>query len=313
MKEKNKTFKYRLEYAVLMGLIMLVKITPPFLAPLKAKCLSYFFYKASKRYRNIVYSNLRIAFPSETEEKILQLKQRVYAHFARILVDILFMFSKKNPGKHVKSFELTGWKNVEAALDQKKGVILFSAHFGNWEIVPYIISRKIGHNINSIAREMDNPYVEKRVKQFREFMGSSVISKRNSLRTILNRLQRNEIVYLLIDQNVIQREAVSVEFFGKNVRAIPSVSQLHIKKGIPAIPIFLHYEKEKIILEVLKPLSLERSGDDTADIQQLTQISTSIIEEKIKQYPEQWFWFHDRWKKGQSDAVQRGFKEEKQL
>ena len=149
-----------------------------------------------------------------------------------------------------------------------------------------------------MAREMNNPLVEKKVKQFRKYMGSELIYKRNSIRTILKRLEKNGIVYLLIDHNTITREGVFVNFFGKPASTVPSVSQLHLKRAIPIIPIFIHYEKDKIVLELLEEINATgtSTGNQKEDILQLTQRCTSLIEEKIRQYPEQWFWFHNRWK-----------------
>jgi KDO2-lipid IV(A) lauroyltransferase len=118
------------------------------------------------------------------------------------------------------------------------------------------------------------------------------------MRTILKQLEKNGIVYLLIDHNTIAREGVFVDFFGKKASTVPSVSQLHLRKSIPIVPIFLHYEKNKIVLELLEEINTagEKTGNQQQDILHLTQKCTSMIEEKIKSYPEQWFWFHNRWK-----------------
>lgn len=298
MQRKNKkiTVKHRLEYLLFIAFILLIKASPLFMVKFNRKLLRSLFGLISKRHHGIVEKNLRIAFPNETNERILDLKEAIYCHFSAILVEIIYMFVKRKPGKILKPVEITNFHYLEEALKKQKGVILFSAHFGNWELIPYILNRKLNKKINSIARQMDNPLVEKKVKQFREYMGSAVIYKKNAVRTILNRLKSNGIVYLLVDQHAIEREAVYVDFFGETVRAVPSVSQLHIRKDIPAVPVFLHYEEDKIVLELLEEIKMPETGDRAADIQRLTQLCTSIIEEKVRQYPEQWFWFHNRWK-----------------
>jgi KDO2-lipid IV(A) lauroyltransferase len=295
-RKKKITVKHRLEYLLFMAFILLIKASPLFMVKFNRKLLRFIFGLISKRHHGIVEKNLTIAFPDETKERISELKEAIYSHFSAILVEIIYMFIKKKPGKILKPVEITDFHYLEEALKKQKGVILFSAHFGNWELIPYILNRKLNKKINSIARQMDNPLVEKKVKQFREYMGSAVIYKKNAVRTMLNRLKNNGIVYLLIDQHAIRREAVYVDFFGRTVRALPSVSQLHIRKDIPVVPVFLHYEEDKIVLEVLEEINMSGSGDRAADIRRLTQLCTSIIEEKVRQYPEQWFWFHNRWK-----------------
>jgi len=296
MQTRKITFKHRLEYLLFMAFVLLIKVSPLFLVKFNRKVLRFLFGKLSKKRPGIVKRNLDIAFPNKSEEEIAKLTAAIYRHFSSIFIEIITIFVKKNPGKILKKIEIRNLEFLEQSLTKKKGVILFSAHFGNWELVPFILSRKLNLKINSIARKMDNALVEKKVRQFREFMGSAVIDKRNAIRTILKRLEKNGIVYLLIDQNTIEREAVFVDFFGKPVSAVPSVSQLHLKKEIPVVPLFLHYEKDKIVLELFEEVEFTGTGNQEEDIKRLTQQCTSMIEEKVKQYPEQWFWFHNRWK-----------------
>ena len=127
-------------------------------------------------------------------------------------------------------------------------------------------------------------------------MGSTVIYKNNAARAMLKMLDDNGIIYLLIDHKTIDREAVFVDFFGQRVGAVPTVSQLYLKKDIPVIPLFLHYEEDRIVLELLDELRFARTGDHNTDVRNLTQFCMNIIEENIRKNPEQWFWFHDRWK-----------------
>lgn len=298
MPKKKIKFKHRVEYIVLAVIVLLIKVSPLFLIKLNQKLVQYLLKKLSKQRSGIVAKNLRIAFPQYTAEEISALTRAISRHFSSVFIEIITIFVKKQPGKILKKVEILHPEVLEKALDKKKGVILFSAHFGNWELIPLILSRQFNQKVNSVAREMNNPLVEKKVKQFREYMGSELIDKRNSIRTILKRLEKNGIVYLLIDHNTIAREGVFVNFFGKRASTVTSVSQLHLKRTIPIIPIFIHYEEDKIVLELLEEIDATgtSTGNQKEDILQLTQRCTSIIEEKIKQYPEQWFWFHNRWK-----------------
>jgi KDO2-lipid IV(A) lauroyltransferase len=265
---------------------------------LNQKLVQYLLIKLSNRHSGIVARNLKIAFPHYTTGEITALTRAISRHFSSVFVEIITIFVKKQPEKILKKVEILHPEVLEQALDKKKGVILFSGHFGNWELIPLILSRQLNQKVNSVAREMNNPLVEKKVKQFRKYMGSELIYKRNSMRTILKRLEKNGIIYLLIDHNTIAREGVFVNFFGKPASTVPSVSQLHLKRAIPIIPIFIHYEEDKIVLELLEEIDATgtSTGNQKEDILQLTRRCTSLIEEKIRQYPEQWFWFHNRWK-----------------
>lgn len=298
MSKRKIKFKHRLEYILFAAIVLLIKISPLFLIKLNQRMVRYLLIKLSKRHSGIVARNLKIAFPHYTAGEISALTRGISHHFSSVFIEIITIFVKKQPEKILKRVEILHPEVLEQALDKKKGVILFSAHFGNWELIPMIMSKQFNQKVNSVAREMNNPLVEKKVKQFRKYMGSELIDKRNAIRTILKRLEKNGIVYLLIDHNTIAREGVFVDFFGKSACTVTSVSQLHLKRAIPIIPIFIHYEEEKIVLELLEEINAAgtSTGNQKEDIFRLTQRCTSIIEEKIKQYPEQWFWFHNRWK-----------------
>jgi KDO2-lipid IV(A) lauroyltransferase len=295
-KKKQTKLKHRIEYLAFMIFIMMVKISPLFLGGLNRKIICFFFKKTNKKYYRLVTENLKIAFPEASDTAIAELRDKVYRHFSTVFIEIINMFVKKRPGKILKKIEVNNIGNLEKALGKKTGVIIFTAHFGNWELVPYILKRELNRHIFGIARHMDNPLVETLVKKSRESMGLKVIYKDKAVKAILNALKNNEIVYFLIDQNAIAREAVPIAFFKKEVNAVTSVSRLHVKKGIPLIPLFLHYEKDRIVLNIAEEIRFSRTGNDREDIKNLTIRCNGLIEEWIKQYPEQWFWFHNRWK-----------------
>lgn len=299
LKRKN-TFKHHLEYTCFIAFVFLVRITPAFFLKWNKSLLRFLFGLISTRFPGIVKRNLELAFPEKSATELAELRKDIYRHFSSILVDIICLFIKKNPEKLMPPIHVLHWEYLEQAIEKKQGVLLFSAHFGNWELIPYILSRRLGKPVSSIARKMDNPLVEKKVMQFREFMGSQVIDKNVAARTMLKRLTENGIVYLLVDQNTIDREAVLVNYFGKPVSAVPSVSRLLLKKNIPVLPLFLHYESERIVLEFQPPLAPDVICDPTATneerIQQVTQYCTTMIEQQVRLYPEQWLWFHNRWK-----------------
>jgi len=306
MQKRKISFRHRVEYLFFIAFVWGIKISPLFLVNFSKRMLRFLFCKLSKRHTGIVAKNLKIAFPEQSDEEREQLRKGIYRHFASVFVDIICLFVGKKPKKILPPVEVKNLEYLEKALERKQGVILFSAHFGNWELVPYILSRKLNVKLNSIARKMDNPLVERKVLEFREFMGSQVIDKKNALRWMLKRLEENGIVYLLIDQNTIEREAVFVEYFNKTVSAVPSVSQLHLKRNIPVLPIFLHCEPDKVVLEIQQEIKADEICNDFENIKDtdnknecirlLTQKCTHIIEQQVRQFPEQWLWFHNRWK-----------------
>jgi KDO2-lipid IV(A) lauroyltransferase len=296
MPQDKVSFKHRLEYALFSACVMFSRFSPSWALRAEVGALVFFFKRLSRRHFRLVESNLAAAFPDAPPQERRDLQDRIYRHFGRLFVEITRTFARRQPQAILARSRIVHPELIERALLKKRGLLVFSAHFGNWEWLPLILHTRFNKSIFSVARPMDNPLIENKVRDFREAMGSRVIYKKNSLRSILAKLADNEIVCLLIDQNAVPREGVFVDFFGRKASSNTSVAQLHLKKNIPVLPAFLHYEGREIVLEIQPEIDLPRSGNEQDDLLALTQHMTGLIEGQIRKFPEQWLWFHDRWK-----------------
>ena len=296
MPQKKVSFKNQVEYALFASFIAISRYLPGWSVRGEENLLNYLFKKGSRKHSHLITRNLAKAFPEATPEFRRDLRDKIYRHFGRVFVEITRTFARGKSDLVLARSRVIHPEILQRALQKNRGLIVFSAHFGNWEWIPLILHSRLGKDIHSIARPMDNPLLEKQVREFRETMGSKIIYKQGSLRTILKRLAANEIIYLLIDQNTVPREGVFVDFFGQKASAITTVAQLYLKKNIPVVPVFLHYEGPQVVLEVLPEISYAQGADETKDVAALTQHLTGLIEAQVRKFPEQWLWFHDRWK-----------------
>lgn len=296
MQRKKISFKHRLEYALFVAVVFLIKHTPSWGVSAWSRALVFFLKVGSRRHARLVAQNLAAAFPSATAEALASLKNGIYSHFGRMFVEIARVFARGDLDSVLTRSRLRHAEIIERALGKRRGVVVFSAHFGNWEWIPLILHSHLKRDIHSIARPMDNPRLDRLIREFREAMGSKIIYKKGSLRTILDRLSDNQIIYLLMDQNTVPREGVFVDFFGRQASSNTTVAQLHLKKNIPVIPVFLHYEGAEIILDILPEIDFPAAAGGADGVRELTQQLTGLIESHIKKFPEQWLWFHDRWK-----------------
>ena len=296
MRKEKGSCKIRLEHALFSGVLALVKHSPAWALGLQRRILVFFLKKGSPRHSRLISRTLALAFPAIAPAGRAELKKNVYAHFGRIFVEIARVFARREPRSILERTRVEHLELLRQALEKGRGVIVFSAHFGNWEWIPLIMSQRLGREIHSVARPMDNLLIENKVREFRTAMGSQVIYKHGSLRTILKRLAANGIVFLLIDQNTVPREGVFVDFFASPAATITTVAQLYLKKNIPVVPAFLHYEGEAIVFEILPEVDFLGDPARPDAVTGLTQELTRRIEEQVRRFPEQWFWFHDRWK-----------------
>ena len=275
-----------------MGLIFLrliqaaLFILPRPLCLLLGRGLGLAFYRMDRKRRHIALSNLRLAFSKELSEKERRrIARRSFSHFGRTIVDILKL-SLKSGEKISRLITVEGEDFLLNALQEKKGILMFSAHYGNWEVAPLLISRHTALHV--IARPLDSPRFEAEVARIRSVFQSRVIHKQQASKDTLRALRNNEMVAILIDQNVLRKEAVFVDFFG--------LATFFLRTQAPILPVFCFPRGRRYVIQIGEPLSFLPSGDMKKDIQNITQTCTQIIEEQIRHIPEYWLWFHDRWR-----------------
>jgi KDO2-lipid IV(A) lauroyltransferase len=252
-------------------------------------------YALDGRHRRLARANLRTAFGGGLTEGARSRTARAsFRHFGATLFD-LFKLAEMGPDEVAARVSVEGAERLRDALREGKGALLFTAHFGNWEVGSVPISR-IGR-LNVIARPLDNPLLERELAAVRARLGAEVIYKTWAARPILQALRRNEIVAILIDQNVLRDQAVFVDFFGKPAATTPALATFHLRTGAPLFPVFcVPGPPRGYRLTIHPPLRFEPGGDAGRDVLKITQVCTKMIEGEIRERPGLWLWFHNRWK-----------------
>ena len=252
-------------------------------------------FHASRRHRRIALANLRTAFGTEkTPEELRRIALASFRHFGSVLTDI-FKLAPLVRQEREKLVDVEGWENLTGALAEGKGVLVMSAHLGNWEMGSLMISRAAPFHV--IARALDNRLMEKELQAFRETLGARVIHKQQAARKVLQALRDKEIVAILIDQNVLRSQAVFVDFFGRPAATTPALGAFHLRTGAPIVPVFcLPAPGNRYRLKILPPLSIDLKDDLDENVLKITGICTKMIEKEITRTPDCWLWFHDRWR-----------------
>ena len=205
-------------------------------------------------------------------------------------------FFFRPPSVMLSRVEVEGLDHLKAAVAQGRGVLLLTAHFGNWELLA-AANAQTGYPLSVVARPLDSPVLDRLVARFRESGGVLVIPKRRALRRVLEALRRGSMVGILLDQNTSRREGVFVPFFGDLASTSKSLAVLAFSSGAPVVPVFIHREpggRHRVVVEpAIPPPS---TGDREQDILAFTAAFANIVEARIRQGPEQWLWIHRRWK-----------------
>ena len=296
--KKNRASAYS-EFILVYCFYLFLNILPSGLSLRIGRFLGIVFYKLDKKHRKHTLNNLQIAFPDKTEKELKDISVKFYKNLGMVFVEI-FRLNKYNAG-NIEDFVESDFDPIKNIYG-KQGVLLLTAHFGNWELLAKTFGLK-GYRGNVLARPLDNPYIEKILYKLRTGGGNKVIYNReNAVKSIISALNGNEIVGFLPDENASKRIGVFVDFFGIKACTMPGMANIAAKTRLPVVPAFIarlkdaqgNYTKHKLIIE--KPLDIKYTGNRKTDMINILKMFNEKIEDIIKQYPEQWFWIHNRWK-----------------
>lgn len=260
-----------------------------------ARVLGRLWFLMDKRHREITIDNLNQAYRSEKIPIDKQtLAQDVFTSFCRLLFEVCWAMTQ--PLVSINNYiDLKDIRFIKKALEKQKGALVLTGHLGNWELLPYVPSLA-GIKSHAVYRPLDSQAMDRFVCNMRSRLGTELIPARGALRKIVAALKKNEIIGLLIDQNSDPHNGVVIDFFGRPAFASKGLAMIARQTGAPVCPAFLVREKERFKLISGPEIPFVRTGDPRKDIELNTQRYNQAIENAVRQYPEQWFWVHRRWK-----------------
>jgi Kdo2-lipid IVA lauroyltransferase/acyltransferase len=288
--------KETVEYTLAYMLLKTFGLMPRPIARPAAQAFAWCGFQFAKRQRRTGIRNLQLAFPDMPESERLGILRGCFRNIGRLLVEFSHFpeLNKTNIGEIVVC---DGFENYAEALRRGHGVIYLTGHVGAWELGSF--SQSIfGYPLKFVVRPISNTRVEKLIAQYRGLGGNAAIPRRQAGREILQALRRNEAVGILFDQNTTSDEGVFAEFFGVPAATTPAIATFALRTGAAVIPAFLIWDEKihKHRLHFDPPLELIETGDRARDIVENTKSFNRVLEDIVRQYPDQWLWIHRRWK-----------------
>ena len=253
-------------------------------------------YIVLKKRRRIALENLQIAFgPEVSTDERAQICRKSFQQIGKTAIEFL-RFPKLTFSNIWEEVTVEGKEHLIGALNQGKGAIVFLPHFGNWELLALVYGALIPDRAKAIAFPLKNRYLNALVSQYRERLSLKLITRRRAVRETLRALRENFAVGFFADQNA-GREGVFVDFFGKPASAVRGPATLALKTGAPLLlSMDIRQPDDRHHVIITPEIELEISGDLDQDVQTNTAHILKILETYIRQYPDQWFWTHNRWK-----------------
>ncbi len=286
-------------YLTIRCVVAFLQAVPVRIAFHCASGLGWLAYRVDKRHRLVAAENLGHAFPEKSPAEIDRIVRSCYAHYLRLLVEIVLLPRKFRYGNWRGSGQIVNPVPILDAMFSPRPALIVTAHFGNWELAGFALGA-FGFRTYAIARVLDNPYLEDFFKRFRQGTGQTIIAKKADFDRLEGVLKAGGKVATLADQDAGAR-GVFVDFFGRPASAHKAVALMAIEFNAKMIVVGVprtrqHAEGfyyEITCEDVIDPE--EYAGRPDA-VKAITQRYHEALERLIRRHPEQYFWMHRRWK-----------------
>lgn len=291
---RRPTVLHRLEYSAVVTARALARPMPMSVVLAAGTTLGRAFHVFDGAHRRLALKNLEAAFPGRPAAERAAIARDMFAHFGRLLT-VLLKFSTMRPEQMLARVEFEGDERVRAAHALGKGVLLFTGHFGYWEINALVHALAL-HPMSVLARPLDNPLLHDLLERVRGRTGNAVIYRRGAVRRVLRALAANQAVAVLIDQHIQTADAVYVDFFNRPAATTSALAALAMRTGAPVIPVFalpLPGGRFRMVYEhAVDP----PRADNPDALRDFTQRCTDVLEMYVRRYPGLWLWMHRRWR-----------------
>ena len=253
---------------------------------LLGRSLKYVMPKKQK----IALYNLEKCFPEKTDVERKEIAQKMWIHLGRMAGEM------PHATQILKHIKIHGIEHIETIKNDEKGGFLASGHIGNWEFAGPLTT-SLGVPLHLVYRAANNPWIEKFIFQNRNLGGVQLIPKGSAgAKKMIELLKADEHIGILCDQKL--REGIDVPFFGHLAKTAPAIANLALKFDLPIIPARVVRDKgTNYSCYYYTPLTFQNTGDKTADTYEIMCQINKILEDWIRERPEQWLWIHHRWDK----------------
>jgi KDO2-lipid IV(A) lauroyltransferase len=298
---KRKRFRHpALDYAVYLlvrGIVGLAQRLTMRQSYALADGLAKLLYRLDERHRRVAMENLAHAFGDRyTEAERDAIVRGVYRHFCRMIMEMLHIPRRLNLLTWRRYIRLVGHEPVLDRLLRGGPVIMLSGHFGNWEMAGYTFGA-MGFPPSSVARTLDNPYLDRFLRRFRENTGQRMITKKGGYDDMLEVLRNGGVLSFLADQDAGER-GMFVEFFGRPASTHKAIALLAIEYNAPIVVGYARRLGDEFRYEVGCADLIEPSdwSGESDPVRYITQRYSTALERLIREAPEQYLWLHRRWK-----------------
>lgn len=253
---------------------------------------AYYYFDAPAR--RAVTANLERIYRwrgiAPARETLRGMTRKTFQYFGKYLVDF-FRLAHLDRAEVDRQVSIEHGERLAEAFARGRGVVLVTAHLGNWELGGAVLCA-LGYPVSAVVAPERLPRLERLLSRQRERRGVRTVQVGKSARTLLRRLRAGECVALLADRD-FSREQRELELFGMPVHLPRGAAWLAHRAGAPVLPVFLlRQEDDTYLLRVHAPIDPSSAGG----VDETHARIRDALQAEIAAHPHQWFVFHDFWK-----------------
>lgn len=296
-----------LVYKIFLGLVFILRILPKIIRRNFFKFIAFLAYLFARKTNHVIESNLNLVFDNKlSKDEIKEIQKYSYFNmvlWVQTLIENLDITDEEL--KQIVSIENT--HIIENLKKEGKPIILISAHFGNMEMLSTYLNKFVTP-INQVARASNFKEVDEFIVKAREKSGSKIIFRDGALKKLVRALMKKEVISLIIDQNINDREGDEVEFLGKKANQTTSSASLARKFDAYIVPVAIfNQENYQYHIKIYEPIKPVKTENEKEDIKIISQLEANAISDIILEDKKQWFWPHKRFKSHYREIYEKNF------
>ena len=276
---------------------MCVRMVPVGVCYDTARWIGDVMYRLDGRHRRRAMEHLRRSFPHWNQQQIDQAARGSMRSLVYLGLEVMLTTRLLTPHTWRRHVHLSNMQQaLRLLLEDHRGLIMLTGHFGNWEVVGYTLAT-LGFPTVAIARSLDNPYLNEHVLGIRERTGMKIVDKSGATQSVQEVLDRHGVVGFIADQDA-GRKGAFVDFFGRKAATYKIIALMAMEYDVPVVigygrRLGAAFEFEIGVQQVILP---SQWADKPDPVMWITQEYTKALEEVVRRTPEQYLWVHRRWK-----------------
>ncbi|MFP4379072.1 MAG: lysophospholipid acyltransferase family protein [Candidatus Sumerlaeia bacterium] len=297
----RRRVRHFLAYALTLPPTKLLGMLPASWGRKTGGAIGRFIFRFLPGERKRILKHLKLAYgESMPEEKRLEMCRNILINAGRTMGEWPCLEGGRFE-ELLANVEMKGMDNLEAALATGNGIICLTAHYGNWELMAPMMPKVMqDREVAVVARDLSNPWINRRTIRMRENGGVRVFPRGSTGRDYIRFLRKGNVLAVLGDMDTDKGSGIFVEYFGRPAWTQSGIARLALLGKAEILPAFIKRDPEnpdRHVIDVKPMLQKPDTRQEEEFTRIVTQDFTNAIEDAVRERPEQWMWMHQRWKR----------------